>query len=499
MIAGRLRAWRSLLVARWHHGDRLGLVLAAAFLWFAAPLGVILIGVVPPGQAADEGLHAVRIASLAGGHFLGRRELVQTGHGLRVLSGVDADPGIAAATIAVRGGAQHIVTFDRLALARIATWQGRDSFLGIGMAAGYFPVFYLPSAAVVAAVRAAGVGPFQAVITARAANFLIYVAGAVATLLLARRGHLLLFGVLSAPVPLALAASLNQDGRMQLAACLAAALLSRRGTEARIDANGLIAAILLACVALAKPPYAPLTLLLLLPLPHWRHWRAEWRLLVGRAVLVAGATLPAVAWSGYIAAHLLIGVPYETYRTGVLWPYPPLLVDGFAPDLQRQVMEAHPALLLRMALETAFASKRFLFEMFGGIGFMDVTLPQSLLRFGAWGAAGALLGDLFGRGGPARPVPVLDLLLAALAAIAAAVAICLSLYLNWTPVGATFIFGVQGRYMLPLIPLLAITLPRLALPGAGALRVGGCAVVLAAMAAITVLMPAALVSEHYLH
>jgi uncharacterized membrane protein len=34
-----------------------------------------------------------------------------------------------------------------------------------------------------------------------------------------------------------------------------------------------------------------------------------------------------------------------------------------------------------------------------------------------------------------------------------------ALYVSWSPVGAPQIYGMQGRYMLPVLPLLAWTVP----------------------------------------
>ena len=485
---------RHLVLARWRDGDRIGLLLAAAFLWLAVPLGILLIATVPPGQAPDEGVHAARLASLVSGQFVGHRGRAESLFGTQVMAGVDADLGIVGATAFLRDSGQRIVTLDQMAAARIMPWYGTDVFLGIGMTSSYFPTFYLPAAAVVAGSRALGIKPLPAVMAARALNFLLYAAGAIAALLLAQRGQLLIFGALAAPLPLCLGASLNQDGLMLAAAALAAALLSRRVAESRLDGNLILGAVLLAAIALAKAPYAALCCLLLFPLPPLR----QWRVLAARVAIALGTVLPALAWSGYVAANVMGGVPFAPYQPGPLWPGPrPFEVFGADPTLQAQVMAAHPVQLLAMALETVFPPWRMLPDMFGGIGFLDIVLPRTLYLLGGIAACFALLGDMSVRG-PARPVALVEFLITALAAIAAAIGVCLSLYLTWTPVGAAFIHGMTGRYLLPLLPALAITLPRLPMPRGAVLRIACCVPLVLALAACLALLPATIVTAHYL-
>jgi uncharacterized membrane protein len=55
-------------------------------------------------------------------------------------------------------------------------------------------------------------------------------------------------------------------------------------------------------------------------------------------------------------------------------------------------------------------------------------------------------------------------LLAAVVAIASIVSIELSEYISWTAVGANVIEGVQGRYFIPIAPLLLVAISRPSVP-----------------------------------
>ena len=50
-------------------------------------------------------------------------------------------------------------------------------------------------------------------------------------------------------------------------------------------------------------------------------------------------------------------------------------------------------------------------------------------------------------------------LLAVVTIIAFVVALCGALYVSWTPVAAQRVEGLQGRYFLPILPLLAWAVP----------------------------------------
>jgi hypothetical protein len=135
-------------------------------------------------------------------------------------------------------------------------------------------------------------------------------------------------------------------------------------------------------------------------------------------------------------------------------------------------------------------------EAIGVLGRLDLPLPGWL--YGLWAAAlaGAVLGDMLAeerREGPR----VQETLLILAIGVACLFATYLALYLTWTPVGAKRIEGVQGRYLLPLLPLLGLALPRVAVPRATALRVGCTAiVVLAGLASVAILPVLAVRAYH---
>ena len=230
----------------------------------------MLAALTPLGRVADEPAHALRAASLLHGQWIGRRApVIMPGGAERVMAGLDAD----GALLGVQGGSDRPKLLqDHADWSRAQVWAGTRRFHEAANVAVYMPVFYAPAAVGMGVARAAGAGPFGATYAARMVNVACFAALGLAALLLARRGHALLFCTLTLPMTLSLAGSVNQDGLIIGSSALAAALLSRGAASAPPGWAYWAAAVLLACIVAVKPPYAPLLAGLLLPLPPVRAW-----------------------------------------------------------------------------------------------------------------------------------------------------------------------------------------------------------------------------------
>jgi len=85
----------------------------------------------------------------------------------------------------------------------------------------------------------------------------------------------------------------------------------------------------------------------------------------------------------------------------------------------------------------------------GILGWLDTPLPS----WSYIGAAILIIASVIGLMATTRPQPLL-LVVAGVAIVAAALLTFLTLYADWTPVGAKTVLGIQGRYLLPLFPIL---------------------------------------------
>jgi hypothetical protein len=441
------------------------------FLVLAVP-GCLLFGLlVPPGHVADEPHHLLRAASLLDGQLIGHRApLLDAAGRSHIVVGVSVDPALFAASTFLPSQQRRLAP-GQLDAARAIGWTGRREFFPLYTIATYLPVFYLPAAAGLGVAEAMGASPYNAIMGGRLAQALAYLALGAAALLLARQGRALIAAGLLLPMSLSMAPSFNQDALIIAGSLLAAALLTRGTGAARGGA-----ALLLALVIAVKPPYAPLAVALLLPLPGFGAWRAAAPRLLGRLGLAVLVCLPALLWVALVMRDTATPIPRPAYAAGPLWPGPwPAEFAATDPAAQLRVLLAQPLRLLTLPLDM-FAADRGMqgvviaAGMVGLLGWQDVLLPLWVYPLWALALLGAAAVPGHGAAAPGRGAagaPWLAWALLGLAALAAVWGICLSQYLSWTNVGYARIEGPQGRYLIPLLALLVVAppvLPRLA-PG----------------------------------
>jgi uncharacterized membrane protein len=458
------------------------MLLPALFLLLVLPLSLVCAFIVPPGQVADEPSHIAKAESLLYGELLGHRGTLEVDGKQTLLSGVDVDdaPVLAAVILAVHPQRPDRSLFER---AQGIAWTGQTVFVSIGPIAGYFPAFYLPAALGMGVSKAMGATPMGAILAGRIVNALCFGVLGMTALLVARRGRSLLFCTLAVPMSLTLAASFNQDGLIIAAGALAAALMTRGGDPAdRAGRNWWVAygvaAVLIALICLSKPPYLPMALLLLLPLPPARLWRQARAEPMQRAGVLVAVGVVVVAWAGLSIAHVTTPVPQAPYAPGPLWPGDPQqMFSQTDVGAQLRVLLANPLRLVTLPVMTLLNKINMINMvnmMIGVLGWLDVVLPSWV--YGGWilAALGALVADAICErrsGLPARLRPsIWDTILLLLGIFGSFLGIYLSQYLIWTHVGQAWIEGPQGRYLLPLVPLAALAVPRVRMAGGTVLR-----------------------------
>jgi uncharacterized membrane protein len=320
------------------------------------------------------------------------------------------------------------VTSERLRRARGVMLQDelRDATPVAGL---YSPATYVPQIVAAAVSRAASVRPYFSFFAGRLATLLFCVAAIalVCPAAPAFRAHFEAVALL--PMALFLFGSWSADALTIVAAFLTSALLLRAIVNGRALNRNELAAIVaaVAWLSLCKPPYV-LIALLVLAAPVSRRFVA---LVI--AVMIAGTIASsAMTLSG-------MEMPNPRYRP----------IDTRA---QLRFIASDPLHFAGViAHDTRNNGSDYIESMTGRLGRYELKLPRwtTALLLLMLAAVGVTCGP---------PLPPLARLLIVAIAIAIWLATLTYLYLTSSIAGGDVIEGTQGRYLLPLLPLLLATL-----------------------------------------
>ena len=482
--------------------------LAGLFVLIALPILVFLAIWMPANEAPDEWSGIVRADSIRHGEIIAERMPTTDSLGRPATqAGISADWALLTAAFVFpnTGFPNKILTPELLAHQREVPWQNHLSPMQVNNTAPYMPLFYAPGAFGLGLGKALGLGPYDSIRMGRVVTALTYVLLCTAALLLARRGHGVLFATAMLPMSLSLGASFNQDGMLIATSVLAASLLTRGMSGWSYWLSGL----LLAAVLAAKPPYVPMAGLMLSTALLWGdNSGSSWRRgLVATALTV----IPALIWVAiiqkYVISDFLVSPPY---LPGPLWAGDPTrLFAANDQAAQMQILLHDPSLLVRLplkAMQEGFT--QLMREMIGVLVQLDLQLPAWVYSLWFVTLPLVLVAEMFAQPGPERSAAsrsraALARLIGLACLVGALFAVYLSQYLSWTRVGFATVDGVQGRYLLPILPFLPLAMPAfpplphwrafVALPA-----IGRSVVVLAAGAGL-VMFPTLVFATYYRH
>lgn len=399
--------------------------------------GSVLVFLVPPYQAPDEVLHLQRAWQVSSGVFFPRVEETPVDfYGTPLArSTFAAVPASLAREVpqTIPGLQAPWAPAARCAFLRAPLSPAETARVPVATVGGYTPLGYLPQAA--ACLVARGIAFFAPGFTAGMTLWLVR-----------------LFALAAAAVLVYLSLSLLPERRLAIAAVALLPVFVSQCASASVDAVVLpvlllVCAYLLsdwrqslgvrqrlaldACAALAVGGlkvgvYAPLLLLAAL--------RGEGRLLhrLGYGALLAAVALGAAAlWQGLF--WLLAGRP-------------PVASSGADPRAQLAFLAGTPLAFPRAFYHAALAEGASWGKgMVGILGWLAVPLPA--LAYPAFGALLVCAGARGRRLALARGGFVLALFACALAVLLIGAAE----YLAWTPPGRDAVYGVQGRYLVPVL------------------------------------------------
>jgi hypothetical protein len=393
------------------------------FLIYALP-GVIFLSItMAPFQVADERAHMMRADQVARGTMVSSRFGGAIDRGLVTL-------GALYETMWFHPEIKQTAELARQAGA--VRWQGAQGHVDFQNTAQYGPFLYLPQAAAIGLGRLAGLRVAQTLVLTRLLNALSACGLGFFALMICRRGRALTFAVLLLPMTLSELASASQDALLISLSIFVVALASRILTERRHASASEFAVFAFAVMAttLARPSQIALALLA----PAFVRWRdPQWRT---KLPIAAVAAVLVLIWM-----RLLVRL------------VPPVPSDQSAA-LQASHLIAHPFALVAVMANTFIANHEWLWRtVIGHLGWTDAPMP-------AWYYMAATIAFVFAVIAPGNRGPILRPALLAIVTLAGLItATCLVLYLSWTPVDSPRINGLQGRYILPVLPLVGWLAP----------------------------------------
>ena len=414
---------------------------ALVFAIVSTMLGIALVGVAPPLRGPDETAHFLRAYGIAQGDLLssvyddkGRKGVLLPVAFYRQFNVFESWQGIN------RGeGFSYRRVFEQYRAGEDAGTEASDQtvFVPYGGSEGYSPAAYLPQAAAAVVARGLGVGFLETFYLMRIAGLLGMTAVIAYAIALTPALKWAFVAIAMLPSALYGRAVINADAAALAYSVVLVAMFLRVVVGAPLLATSARSAWMLLCV-LSKPPNVVFVLLEWLGHSPAFLRRRFWSL--------AGVTLPALA-----AALLWTAVSSADVAAWRLVEITGANAEQFSPGWKLRFMMsnplAFPSALLGMLTKTD--PLEFWRQVIGVLGLFD-----TVLRAWFYALIGVLLVATF-----VSPLGNGRRLACALAALVTTLAYCLTIflifYVIWTPVYADQIWGVQGRYFVPVLPLLA--------------------------------------------
>jgi uncharacterized membrane protein len=407
----------------------------ALYLMFALPIILFLSVKQPMFYTPDEGSHFNRAYQVANGLWFPTKHEVAPGkydvggmieHNLHYFNLFAGE---------IYNDKTLKLTDQRLNILKGYRWSGEDYNSTVNVSI-YPPFLYLPQALGIYIGQTLDISIASTVTLSRVINAISAMLIALTALLIARRGVVILFMLLMLPMTLAQFASASQDALCMSFAALCAALFTRVDEADNTTVSwGVIFSLcgLIFLMSTSRPPYLGLaSIFLAIAFINWRNVEYRNYLLAGFAISVSLV----IAWICYITLFVSVqfgpeGVSYSEQLKGVI---------------------SSPLCWFSILFHTWHVNANFyMSSFFGNFGYLDTPLPYSYYYFSLVVLSVVFFSSMISY--KSNLVGSNNLVYKSLLLVVLFVTICgvyLVLYVSWTPVGASVISGVQGRYLIPV-------------------------------------------------
>lgn len=418
---------------------------AQVFLVLSLLFGLAIAVVTPPLRAPDEAAHFLRAYGIAAGEIIPDEVDDKGRKGLFIPARLNDDftrfeharyhrhvPGFSYGAVFAATRAQN---------AAPAAEDARPAvFVLYTGSEGYSPAAYWPMALGALVGRAAGLDFLPMFYLMRL--FELIAMSLIAAAAVAAAPRLKWAFVLIAMLPASLygRSVLSADGGVVSYTLIATALSLRAAFAARASGAVQRAVWMTLCV-LSKPPQIAFVLLELFAAPM-RAWPARWRTIA--LVILPGVILtPLWIWA--------VGASVGEWRMIEGDNLPP---EQFSLVWKAKFLLEHPGHFPAILITSLDFYPQLWRQLIGVLGWLDTPLRDVVYPLLTLPLALVCLQPLELQRSARWRLGII----AALIAVGYFLAVCLIFYLSWSPVTAERIQGLQGRYFIPMLPMLAIVI-----------------------------------------
>jgi uncharacterized membrane protein len=420
---------------------------ARTFLLLSLGFGLVFIFLTPPFQVPDEFAHFFRAYALSEGHAMAvvqdRRVGDELPQSLVTIAEPFFDVPFHPARRVPAAGMAQVLSVPLNPDDRVFV-----DFWNIALSP---PLLHLPQATGIWIGRTLGLYPLGLLYAGRLVNLLVFTTLVFFALRLLPFTGLAVLLLATTPMSLFLAASLSHDATV-IGSCflwIAMVLRLAQGGSVLKPAHMVSLLVLVPVVGWTKLPYTA-SLLFLLPLIPGRRFRsrtARW-LWIASIATVAGFMW--LGWASVIRRYQFVYTGYNPFY----WNTTTILY-GANPTRQIRLILSDPGRSLMMFSRSLFVWENFR-SFIGVLGWVDAPVPNGVI-------VGYMVAVLLALGldvAPQTPLSVGQRALCLGAWLTSAFGMIIVLYISINPVGYPTVLGFQGRYLLPMAPLLALALYR---------------------------------------
>jgi len=391
------------------------------FVVLALFFGIAMIFTLPLFEAPDEPVHFYRAYQVGEGKLMSETVNNQTGGKVRPSTKDTANDGV---------------------------MQTPERFIPFPSSALYSPIAYVPQAIGIDVGRVINSSIQGLVIFGRLFNLMAYIFFVLLAIKIAKKGKWVYAIAALFPVAIQQASSLSTDVMTTGLAFITIAFIHSLFYQTQNLERKQIVYLILLAIGLGLTKQTNLVILLPLAfLPNRIFSSFKKRLFIVALIVLAGI----IAMGSWYAAIKLSG-----YNTD----YPTLLnLQGVDPPAQLRYLLTHPldfiVTLFRTFIFEGFKSPAtgdfYIISMYGYFSSFTYKLPLSFIILGYT----LLLIALINKDGVSdKKVDRRVTYVQTVTFFVSVVAVAVALYIVWAAVGAPQIAGIQGRYFIPLIPLL---------------------------------------------